>query len=105
MVVDDRFVLIGVPEKIGENEPTKKGYRVPSVGISVIIREHYDQCANGKFTATYEEYVKEIIEDMKRIKPELDFEPVSRELQIPIDELKRIDALNITPKPTLKVDI
>ncbi len=105
MVVDDRFVLIGVPEKVGENEPTKKGYRVPSIGLSAIIREHYDQCANSKFTATYEEYVKEIIQEMKRIKPELDFEPVARELQIPIGELKRIDILNITSKPTLKVNI
>ncbi len=106
MIIDDRFVLIGVPEKIGENEPTKKGYRIPSVGIAAIIREHYDQCANSsRFTATHDEYVKETLEEMKRIKPELDFAPVSRELKIPVDELKRIDSLNITPKSALKADI
>jgi len=105
MVVDGRFVLIGIPEKVGESEPTKKGYRIPSIGIAAIIKEHFEPCINGRITSTYEEYVKEILEEMKKIRTELDFEPVSRELQIPVEELKRIDALDITPKPSLKLDL
>ena len=61
MVVDDKFVLIGVPEVTGEKEPTKKGYRIPSMGIAAIIREHYNRCWKSRITFKYEDYVKEII--------------------------------------------
>lgn len=103
MVVDDRFVLVGVPETMGEKEPTKKGYRIPSIGIAAIMREHYDRCWNGKITFTYEEYVKEVIEGLKKIESQFSFEPLARELSIPIEELERIDALPITPKPDLTI--
>jgi hypothetical protein len=86
---------------MGEKEPTKKGYRIPSIGIAAIMREHYDRCWNGKITFTYEEYVKEVIEGLKKIKPQFSFEPLARELGLPVEELKRIDALSITPKPDL----
>ncbi len=98
MVVDERFVLVGIPEVVGEDEPTKKGYRIPSIGISAILLEHLDPCWSSKVTLSYEEHLKEIIEGMRKINTRFSFEPLARELGIPIDELKRVDSLKITPR-------
>ncbi|MFQ6135153.1 MAG: hypothetical protein ACE5KU_05000 [Nitrososphaerales archaeon] len=100
MIVDERFVLVGIPEAMGEDEPTKKGYRIPSIGIAAILLEHRNPCWNSKVTMRYEEYLKEIIEGVKKTDTRFSFEPLARELDIPIDELKRIDSLKITPRAT-----
>ncbi len=98
MIVDERYVLVGIPEVVGEDEPTKKGYRIPSIGIAAILREHRDQCWDSKITIRYEEYAKEIIDGVKEAESRDSLEPLARELNIPIDELKRIDSLKITSR-------
>lgn len=98
MVIDDRFVLVGVPETVGEKEPTKKGYRIPSIGIAAILREHYDRCWNSIVTVSYEEYVKEIINEVKKTEPKFSLEPLARELRIDVEELRRIESLEVTPR-------
>jgi len=93
MVVDDKIVLIGVPEVTGEKEPTKKGYRIPSRGIAAIIREHYDRCWKGRITFKYDDCVKEIISSSGEGEKQVNLEPLARELMIPIEELKRINEI------------
>jgi len=59
MVVDDRSVVIGIPEVTGEKEATRKGYMIPSEGLATMLREYFDKCC-GK-SISYEEYVKEVV--------------------------------------------
>ncbi len=92
MIVDEKFVLFGIPDNIGENEPTKKGYRIPSLGISSILLDHLNQCWNSKVTTSYEMYIKEILEDIKNKDGSYSLEPLARELGIPKDEIKRIQS-------------
>jgi hypothetical protein len=40
--------------------------------------EHYDQYVNGRYKSIYEEYLGEVLEEMKRISSNFDIEPFSR---------------------------
>jgi len=58
-VVDERIVVLGVPESAGEKEATRKGYRIPSEGLARILKGHFNACEK---ISTLGEYVREVIE-------------------------------------------
>jgi hypothetical protein len=58
-VVNNRVVVIGIPEGIGEKEATRKGYHIPSEGLASILRKHFYDC--WKDTVPYDEYLKETL--------------------------------------------
>lgn len=81
IIVDDRFVVIGIPESMGEKEATKKGYRIPSESLAAILKDQFYRC--WEESMTYEKYVKEAIKQTG-----LTPEQLGRELQIDETELK-----------------
>jgi len=83
IIVDDRLVVIGIPESTGEKEATKKGYRIPSEGLAAILKDHFYRCWNE--SATYEKYAREIIQ-ATGVTPKL----LEKELQIDEKELERL---------------
>jgi hypothetical protein len=83
IVVDDRIVVIGMPENIGEKEATKKGYRIPSEGLSSILKVYFEKCWEGNMG--YEEYLREVVEQTGAT-PKL----LAQEIQIDEDEIRRI---------------
>lgn len=82
-VSDNRFVVVGIPESMGEREATKKGYRIPSEGLSEILREHFYSCWDA--SSTYEEYIREIIKQTGTSPRHL-----AREIGIDVEEVERI---------------
>lgn len=82
MVVDDRVVVMGIPESTGEKEATRKGYRIPSEGLAVILKEHFYSCWDKNIT--FENYLKEVIKQTGAT-PKL----LARELQIDEGELEK----------------
>ncbi len=83
IVVDDKLIVIGIPEIIGEKEATRKGYRIPSEGLAAILKEHFLGCWDKN--TPYENYVKEVIRQTGATPKTL-----ARELQIDEEELERI---------------
>ncbi|MEW6587116.1 MAG: hypothetical protein AB1442_16085 [Nitrospirota bacterium] len=83
IVVDDRIVVIGMPESTGEKEATRKGYRIPSEGLSSVLREYFDRCWEGNIG--HEDYVKEVIKQSGAT-----LKVLAQELQIDEEELERI---------------
>lgn len=83
IIVDDRLVVIGIPESTGEKEATKKGYRIPSEGLAAILKDHFSRCWDESMI--YEEYVKEVIKQTGVTPKQL-----GRELQIDEKELERL---------------
>lgn len=81
-VVDGRVSIIGVPESIGEKRATKKGYCIPSEGLSLVLREHFDEC--WERGTSYEKYVKKTLKETGA-SPRV----LSEELGIDEAELKR----------------
>ena len=85
MIVDDRFVVIGIPESMGEKEATKKGYRIPSEGLAAILKDHFYRCWTQSMM--HEKYVEEAIKQTGLTPKQL-----GRELQIDEKELERFVA-------------
>ena len=58
-VIDERIVVLGIPESTGEKEATKKGYTIPSEGLAVILKSYFNGCEKQ---SSLKEYLQEVIE-------------------------------------------
>lgn len=85
IIIDDRLVVIGIPESVGEKEATRKGYRIPSEGLASILKDHFYGCWDQ--STLYEEYVKEVIRQTGATPKVLE-----TELHIDEKELERLAA-------------
>ena len=76
VVVDDRLVVIGIPESVGRKKATRKGHRLPSKALASIMKSHFYSC--WQTNVTLEEYVKEALKQtgvsVKRLALELGIE-------------------------------
>ena len=79
-IVDEKVVVLGVPESTGEREATKKGYRIPSDGLAMILKDHFNTCQRQ---STLKEYLQEVI-DQSGATPE----HVAREFHLEEKDLK-----------------
>lgn len=59
LVADEKLVVLGVPESTGQAEATRKGYRIPSESLAIILKDHFLKC--WEEATVYEEYLKEIV--------------------------------------------
>lgn len=82
-IVDGIVSLIGVPESMGEKEATRKGYRIPSESLSIILRENFFKCLGD--TVSYEEFLRETLRSTGATPQTL-----ARELKIEEAELERV---------------
>lgn len=60
VTVDGGLTVISIPEGGGENEPTRKGYQIPSEGLGAILKAHFYGCWSGDLPFT--EYLAEVLE-------------------------------------------
>lgn len=58
IIVDEKNVVIGIPEIIGETEATKKGYRIPSEGLAMVLRNYFNTCEKQ---TSFQDYIKEVM--------------------------------------------
>jgi hypothetical protein len=52
-VVDERVVVLGIPESIGEREATKKGYTIPSEGLAMVLKNYFNECEDKTSLKAY----------------------------------------------------
>ncbi len=84
IIVDDRTVVMGIPESTGEKEATKKGYRIPSEGLAMVLKNYFNSCEKQ---SNFAEYLQEVIKQSGATP-----EHIAREYQIDAAELKKIAA-------------
>lgn len=82
IIVDERTVVIGIPESIGETEATKKGYRVPSEGLAMVLKNYFNTCERQ---TTFPDYIKEVLSQTGATLHHL-----AREYRMDEDELKKL---------------
>jgi hypothetical protein len=82
IIVDDRIVVVGIPESTGEKEATRKGYRIPSEGLAKALRNYFDTCEKQ---TSFIDYLKEVISQTGAT-----LEHIAKEYQIDKEELKRL---------------
>ncbi len=81
-VVDERMVVLGVPEETGDREATKKGYTIPSEGLALVLKNYYYTCENQ---TSLKEYLFEVVEQTGAT-----LEHLAREFRLDEKELRRL---------------
>ena len=59
--VDGKVVLVGIPERSGRNEPTRKGYSIASESVSNLFAKDFEEQWGHPGARTYEDYLKELV--------------------------------------------
>jgi hypothetical protein len=88
-IVDNRYTVLGLPSSVGENEPTREGYVIPSEALSEIFLRQFQ--AQWGEAAPYEEYLKTIVSEIRNHNPNVSIQLLSSQLQVPESEITRID--------------
>lgn len=89
MIVDDKEVVIGVPERKGRNEPTRKGYVVPSETVAALFKAEFEAKWGSAETKTYEDYLAEVVTNARRSNPAISSELISANLKLDRKEVER----------------
>jgi hypothetical protein len=82
IIVDERVVVMGVPEITGEKESTKKGYRIPSEGLAMVLKNYFNTCEKQ---STLTEYLTEVMKQTGTTP-----EHIAREYNIDEKELRKV---------------
>ena len=81
-IIDERIVVIGIPESTGEMEATKKGYKIPSDELAMILKNYFNTCESQ---TSMKEYLQEIIAQTGATP-----EHLAREFHVDEKELKQL---------------
>jgi hypothetical protein len=82
MCIDKKLVLIGVPERNGRNEPTRKGYTVPSESVAHLFGTQFEEQWASKDTRNYSDYLKELVSQALASNPSLSPDLVAANLGV-----------------------
>ena len=81
-VIDERIVVLGIPESTGEREATKKGYTIPSEGLAMVLKNYFNDC---KDKTGLEDYLQEVIKQTGAT-----LEHLAKEFRLDEKELKEL---------------
>jgi len=81
-IVDERIVVLGIPESTGEKEATKKGYKIPSEGLAMILKDSFNSCEKQ---TSLKDYLQEVIEHTGATPDHL-----AREFHLDEEDLKKL---------------
>jgi hypothetical protein len=81
-VVDERIVVLGIPESTGETEATKKGYTIPSEGLAMVLKNYFNECEDK---TSLKEYLQEVCKQTGAT-----VEHLAREFRLDEKELKEL---------------
>ncbi len=90
MVVDNQSVVIGVPERRGRDEPTRKGYVVPSESVASLFREEFEKRWTSKEAKAYLTYLGEVVGKARQSNPSISTELIATNLKV---DRKDIDGI------------
>jgi hypothetical protein len=90
MLVDDKSVVVGVPERKGKNEPTKKGYVIPSETVAALFRADFETKWSSPETMTYEAYLSEVVTKARSSNPGISTELIAANLRLDRKEVEGV---------------
>lgn len=93
-IVDNKSVVLGLPGTAGQNQPTREGYLIPSEGLSEILTNQFE--AKWKSGRSYDDYVGQVLNEIKSHNPNVSRALLLGQLQIPESELERFLPLERT---------
>jgi len=95
MIVDDKYVIVGLPAEVGEKQPTRRGFKIPSETLSKILDEVLERYRDAKNSIGYDEFLREVIEKYEATHPGISIETIANYLKLPAKEIQRINESTI----------
>ncbi|MDG6900652.1 MAG: hypothetical protein JRM80_01625 [Nitrososphaerota archaeon] len=90
MIVDDQSVVIGVPERKGKDEPTRKGYVVPSESVASMFRQEFEKRWTSADAKPYADYLAEVVGKARQTNQTTSAELIASNLRLQKDDVERI---------------
>jgi len=88
-IIDNGYTVLGLPSAAGENQPTREGYVIPSEALAEIFLRQFQ--TRWEEAATYDEYLKTIVSEIRNHNPNVSVQLLSSQLQVSESEIKRIE--------------
>ena len=86
ITIDGTIVVMGIPEHTGEKQATKKGYRIPSEGLAMVLNNYFESCEKQ---ISFVDYINDV---MKQTGASL--KHLAREYQIDEEGLNKLITRN-----------
>jgi hypothetical protein len=90
MIVDDQSVVIGVPERKGRDEPTRKGYIVPSESVAAMFNQEFQKRWDSTEADTYADYLSEVVTRARQTNPAISAELIASNLKVQREEIENL---------------
>jgi hypothetical protein len=90
MIVDGQSVVIGVPERKGKDEPTRKGYIVPSESVASMFTQEFEKRWTSSEAKPYEDYLSEVVGRARQSNPSISSELIASNLKVPKEDIDAI---------------
>lgn len=82
IVVDEEIIVLGMPERTGEKEATKKGYTIPSKGLAALLRDNFSSCEDK---TNLKDYLQEVLKQTGAT-----LEHLAKEFHLDQEDLNRL---------------
>ncbi len=90
MIVDGQSVVIGVPERKGRDEPTRRGYIVPSESVASMFLQEFEKRWASKDAVPCQQYLSEVVSKARQSNPTISAELIATQLRIEIEDVEGI---------------
>jgi hypothetical protein len=90
MLVDDRLVLVGVPERKGRNEPTRKGFTIPSESVAHLFKAQFEAEWSSNEARGYQEYLGQLVTQARVSNPSVSVDLVAGNLGVDREDVEAV---------------
>jgi hypothetical protein len=87
MCTDGKLVLVGVPDRSGRNEPTRKGYSIPSESVCRLFANEFETQWNSTESKGYNSYLRELVGQARTANPTASPDLIAANLRIEKDDV------------------
>jgi len=89
MIMNRGLVVLGLPEKAGEREPTRSGYKIPSEGLATLLKTDFMKHWDSPESKDYDEYLMRILNSIRKESAETSDQLIATQLSVDLDEIRR----------------
>jgi hypothetical protein len=88
--VDGKVVLIGIPERSGRNEPTRKGYTIASESVAALFSKDFEEQWSAPGAKSYEDYLRELVGQARASNPSASAELIAGNLGVGREDVEQV---------------
>ena len=93
MVVDEGTVVIGIPERNGKDQSTKRGHNITSESISSLFKERFERLWDSEEAKSYSQYLLNLVERARQTNPNFSAGVIAKNLRVEREDIEYVDAI------------